>query len=291
MDQLDWEDLRLFRELGANTTFRAAAAKAGISHSTLSRRMDTLEANVGAQLFVRNSRGFRLTQQGQALLSAVGKASDEFDAGLREIAGADQHMHGTIRITLPDFIAYYGLLDQIATFQTRYPAIDLQFDVSYDNADLARREADIAIRLVEIDAYPDSMLFGRKVAQSHASGYASKAYLDAHDLNDPAGGAVWLGWHPDEPQDWIARTPYPHLPARGAFNHAELQHHAARAGLGLSYLPVCIGDADPDLVRLAGMDAIPARDIWIVTHSDLRKAERLRVFRHWLSEALNSVNL
>ncbi len=287
---MDWEDFRLFSILGSATTLRAAAARAGISHSTLSRRMETLEARVGARLFIRGPRGFELTEEGVSLRSAVAKASDAFDTGLRGITGADKEMRGVIRITLPDFIAYYGLLQQMASFQDLHPNINLQVDISYDTADLTRREADIAIRLVGIGQSPDDTLVGRKVAQSHASGYASRAYLAEHDLSDPSGGAVWLGWAPDTPQSWIADTPYPHLLARGSYNHAELQHHAARAGLGLSYLPVSIGEADPDLVRLPGMVPKPARDIWVLTHADLRKTERLRVFRKWIGEAITAAN-
>jgi DNA-binding transcriptional LysR family regulator len=286
----DWEDFRLFSVLAGATTLRAAASRAGISHSTLSRRMETLEASVGASLFSRGPRGFELTEEGTRLQAAIARAADAFDGGLRDIAGAELNMKGVIRVTLPDFVAYYGLLDQMASFQATYPEIDFEVDVSYDTADLNRREADIAIRLVEIGQTPADTLFGRKVWQSHACGYASKAYLAAHDLNDPSGGAVWLGWAPKSHQDWVASTPYPLLPARGSYNHAELQHQAARAGLGLSYLPISIGDADPDLLRLPKMVPRPARDIWVLTHADLKNTERLKVFRHWIGEAIRQGN-
>ncbi len=287
---MNWDDLGLFQAFAGASTLRAAAAKAGISHSTLSRRMDVLEARVGTRLFVRGPRGVALTEEGTALLETVGRASDVLDEGLRTIAGAQTGMRGLIRLTVPDFVAFYGLLHRLPEFEAAYPEITFEVSVSYGTADLSRREADIAIRFVGIGQSPDDVLVGRKIAQSHACGYASRDYLSAHDLSDPDCGAVWLGWAPDEAQDWIADTPYPHLPARGAFNHAELQHHAARAGLGLSYLPIIIGDADPALVRLPAMEPKPARDIWVLSHADLRHTERLRAFRLWLGDVIRSEN-
>lgn len=294
MDQtgivMDWEDYRLFSILSGVSTLRAAALRAGISHSTLSRRMDTLEVRIGSRLFIRGPRGFELTKDGVRLQEAVSKAAEAFDDGVRAITGADMRMKGSIRLTLPDFIAYYGILDELKAFQTENPDISLEIDVSYETANLTKLQADVAIRLVEIGQSPEDTLVGRKVAQSHASGYASKDYLATHDIENPSCSAVWLGWAPGSRQDWIAKTPYPHFPARGSFNHAELQHHAARAGLGLSYLPTCIGEADPDLVRLPGMVAMPARDIWVLSHADLKATERLRVFREWIGDIVRKAN-
>lgn len=289
--RMNWDDFRLFNILARTTTIRAAASVAGISHSTLSRRMDALEAQVGAQLFSRGPRGFQLTAQGRAFQTAVAQAEVALDDGLRTITGADDRLAGQIKLTLPDFVAYYCVLDQLPAFQAQYPDITLDIDVSYDTANLTRREADVAIRFVPIGTTPDDVLVGRKVGQSHAAGYATQAYLKDVDLSSPQGGAAWLGWSHEDSQDWIERTPYPYLPIYGYFNHAELQHHAARAGLGISYLPSCIGEADPDLVRLPNMSPMPARDIWVLTHADLRKTQRMKVFRDWLVDTLRNGNL
>ena len=284
----DWDDLRLFQALANAATVRAAAAGLGISHSTLSRRLDTLEGRLGVALFDRGPRGFKLAEAGAILLESVDDASASFDRGLLQVAGLDRRMEGSIRITLPDFLAFYCLLESLESFRATHPKIDLEVDISYTTFNLDRREADVAIRLIALDQSPPPSLIGRKVGISAATGFATDAYLQGKDLTDPKCGAVWLGWSPDDSIEWIAETPYPHLPVYGVFNHAELQHHAAVAGIGIAYLPLIIGDNDPRLHRIPGMTPKPARDIWVLSHADLRETVRMKALRDWVSQALVS---
>lgn len=274
--QLDWDDLRCFLAMGEETTLRSAAGALKVSHSTLLRRLHALEAQLGARLYDRQPRGFALTEEGRTLLGALLRAQDAIDDGVRKIIGKDERLEGPIRLSVPDFLAFYCLLEPLRAFQDAHPAIDLHVDITYEAADLTRREADIAVRMTLLDDNPPEGLVGRKVLQSAATGYATPAYLERYDLSDPLGGAVWLGWKSGAPQRWIAETPYAHLPARGAYNHAELQHHAALAELGMAYIPTVIGDSDKRLVRAPNMTPKPARDIWVLTHADLRETSRMR---------------
>ena len=282
----NWDDLRVFLAMGEAKTLRAAATALGVSHSTLLRRLEALERTVGAALFHRHSRGVTVTAEGRDLLTSLRRADDAIHDGMRKVAGKDARLQGPVRLSLPDFLAFYCLLTPLRAFQKAHPAIDLEIDISYATADLARREADIAVRMTYLDEDPPEGLVGRKILQSYATAYATPDYLARHDLSDPAGGAAWLGWKAGSSNEWTADTPYPHLPVRGAYNHAELQHHAALAEHGVAYMPTLIGDTDPRLVRLPGMTAKPARDIWILTHADLRDTARMRVLRDFISAAL-----
>ncbi len=272
---IDWDDLRLFQALARHPTVRAAASALGISHSTMSRRLDRLEHQVGAALFERGPRGFTLTDAGHQLLASVDAAADQFDAGLLKVSGLDQRLAGPIRLTLPDFLAFYCLLVPLRVFQARHPEIALEIDISYAAFDLDRREADVAVRMIGVDETPPETLVGRRVAVSYATGYG---VADATQC--------WLGWAQDDDEAWVRQTPYPDWPISGSYNHAELQHHAAVAGLGMAYLPCIIGDSDARLDRLPQMVPKPARDIWVLTHRDLRETARMKVLRDFIAEAL-----
>lgn len=286
MPDTNWDDYRLFAALAKTGSVRRAAGLLGTSHSTLSRRMSELEAHLGAQLFERGTHGFRLTEAGEVLRANVGDAGAAIDRGNRQLTGLDDRMSGPLRATMPDLLAFYLLLPAIGTFQEAHPDVELEIDISYTAHDLDRRDADVAIRMVHVGASPPLSLVGRKVAVSHATGYASRSYLGRYDLDDPDGGAAWLGWAADDDGEWIARSSHPHLPKVMALNHAELQHHAVRSGLGLGTLPCIIGDTDPDLVRIADVEPRPARDIWVLTHEDLRSTARMRAFRDAMVEAI-----
>ena len=284
--QEDWDDYRLFAELAHRGTVRGAAAVLGTSHSTLSRRLSAMEARLGAQLFERGTHGFRLTEAGETLLASVERAGEALDEGRRRLTGIDERMAGPIRVTLPDLLLVNLLLSAIEAFREAHPAVEIELDVSYDAFDLNRREADVAIRMVHLGTSPPPSLVGRKVATSYATGYGHPDYLATHDVTKPDGGAAWLGWAVNDDGAWREKTSHPHLPLCYRINHAEMQRHAAREGLGLAYLPCIIGDTDPDLVRLPDAEPKPARDVWVLTHADLRETARMRAFRDAMTDAL-----
>ena len=284
----DWDDYRLFAALAETGSVRGAAARLGTSHSRLSRRLTAFETRLGAQLFERGTHGFRLTEAGELLRADVERARSALDAGRRRLTGIDERMEGPIRVTLPDILLVNLLLPTVRAFRDAHPAVEIELDVTYAASDLNRREADVAIRMVHLDAAPPPSLVGRKVATSHACGYAHPDYLAEHDLADPSGGAVWLGWAADDDGAWLSKTAHPRLPVAYSINHAEMQRHAARAGLGLAYLPCIIGDTDPDLVRVPGTEPMPARDVWVLTHGDLRQTARMRAFRDASTKAIRA---
>ena len=287
-DRDDWDDYRLFSALAETGSVRGAAARLGTSHSRLSRRLSTLEARLGAQLFERGTHGFILTEAGALLREDVAAAHEALDRGRRRLTGIDERMEGPIRVTLPDLLLVNLLLPAVRAFGNGHPAVEIELDATYAASDLGRREADVAIRMVHLGASPPQSLVGRRVATSYACGYAHPALLAAHDLADPDGGASWLGWAEEDDGAWRAKTSRPHLPLRYRVNHAEMQRHAARGRLGLAYLPCIIGDTDPDLVRVPGETPAPARDIWVLTHEDLRQTARMRAFRDAATEAIRA---
>ena len=284
----DWDDYRLFAALAETGSVRGAAAMLGTSHSRLSRRLTAFEARLGAQLFERGTHGFTLTEAGELLRADVGVAREALDRGRRRLTGIDERMEGPIRVTLPDLLLVNLLLPTIHAFGNAYPSVEIELETTYAASDLNRREADVAIRMVHLGTAPPANLIGRKVATSHACGYAHPDVLTAHDLGDPNGGAAWLGWAEDDDGAWRAGTSRPHLPLRYRINHAEMQRHAALEGLGLAYLPCIIGDTDPALVRVPGEVPRPARDIWVLTHEDLRQTARMRAFREAATEAIRA---
>jgi DNA-binding transcriptional LysR family regulator len=284
----DWNDYQLFAELARVGSVRTSAARLGTSHSTLSRKISALELRLGVTLFERSTKGFSLTEAGATLLQSIEQAATSIDEGRRAIDGADTRMSGPMRVTMPDLLAYQLLLPVVREFGRSHPEIDIEVDVSYEAFDLARREADVAIRMVHVGQLPPSNLIGRKVATSFATGFASPDYLRSYDLDDPESGAVWLGWEAGGNTSWVHTTSHPHLPVSMSMNNAELQRHAAKASLGIAYIPCIMGDADDGLVRIPNSSPKPARDVWVLTHEDLRQTARMRAFRDVVSNALRS---
>jgi DNA-binding transcriptional LysR family regulator len=282
---IDWDDVRLFLELTRRGSARSAAQALGMSHSTVVRRVDRLESDLGARLFDRDFTGYRPTPAGQTLLDSALKAEEALLAADRQLHGSDASLSGEITLTMPDILAYYFLMPELVTFTERYPEIDLKMLISYDVFDLARREADIALRAYGTSRMPPEDLVGRRLISVPSCYYASETYLERHDPAAENTTARWVGWGEDEPHpEWVRNSPYPHIPAYGYLDNAMLQAKAVECGLGLGTLPCFVGDALPGVVRLPGCEPYSNYDLWMLTHPDLRDTARHRVFREFIAD-------
>ena len=282
---IDWDDVRLFLELTRRGSARGAAQALGVSHSTVVRRVERLESNLGTRLFDRDFTGYRPTPAGQTLLDSAVKAEEAILAADRQLHGRDASLSGEITLTLPDILAYFFLMPELVTFAERYPDIELKMLISYDIFDLARREADIALRVYVDKRQPPDDLIGRKLETVSSCYYASEEYLANHDPYAADSTARWIGWSDDEPYpEWVRRSPFPHIPAHGYLNNAMLQARAVQCGLGLGTLPCFVGDALSGVVRIPGCEPFSTYELWMLTHPDLRDTARHRVFRDFIAE-------
>ena len=279
----NWDDIRLFLALSQHGSARGAADTLGLSHSTIARRVDHLEARLDARLFDRDVSGYRLTSAGEAMKESALRAEDAILSAERKLQGQDAQLSGEIRITTSDIVATNLLMDDLVVFSRLYPEIDLNVLISYDLFDLGRREADIAIRFMGQNRMPPGDLVGRRLVTAASCYYASESYLAKHNPRKKGSGARWIGWNDDERfPEWVKLSPFPNVPAYGKFNNAPMQVQAALHGMGLTILPCFLGDMTDGLQRIPGCKPHQNYDIWLLSHPDLRDAARLRTFRKFI---------
>jgi DNA-binding transcriptional LysR family regulator len=280
----DWDAFRFFLAGARRGSIRAAAADLGVNHSTVSRRIDAFEKKLDVRVFERLPSGYFLTQAGEEMLQSAERVEQETTTAERRVAGRDARLSGLLRVTLPDSLAQKLLMPDLVAFSEAHPEIDLELDVTSSMADLARREADVAIRLSND---PPGYLVGRRLLKYAKAIYASKAYLTRHDLLDGADKLRWIGWNDTVPDpQWVRESPYPQAPARNRIGSSMVQLEATKAGMGLGLLPCYMGDTEPALRRLPPGKPIPDRDIWLLTHEDLRHTARVRRFLDSMAEAI-----
>ena len=251
-----------------------AARALGINHSTAFRKLRLLERRIGEPLFDRLPGGcYEPTPLGERVALTAERLSEEVHQLNRAVLGADQRLSGPLRITTSESIAQSLLLPHLRAFQERHPGIDLELDVSIRQLDLARREADLAVRTVRP---VDGGLWGRKVAS-----IAWASYKGRTRANGSPHHAEYIGWVAPfsvRAASWIEKASGGD---RIRFRSSSLlqQQRAARAGLGVAVLPCYLGDADPTLERAAPRPITELRDeLWIVAHEQLRSTVRIRAF-------------
>lgn len=279
---LNWDDLRFLLALRRAGSLGGGARALGVEASTMSRRLASLEATLGVQLGARTPEGFVLNDAGDL----VGELAESVDSGLadlvRRIGGDDQRAEGLVRLSATESMTPF-LMTGLQPLRSEHPAIQVQLVVSSAALDLARREADIAIRLFREQS---AALVARKVGEIGWSVYAARQYLEKRDLvlgaapepgclrghpivgyGGPAArspGATWLSAHA-EPADVVLRSE--NVPGVAA---------AVKAVAGVSVIPCFYAQGDPGLVRLT--PAVVARsEVFLVIPPDHRRTVRVRL--------------
>ena len=270
IQDLNWDDVRVFLTAMRASSLREVAEELGISHPTAGRRVSALEKRLGLLLFHRRSDGLHPTPEALTLAAAAEDVERAMLALGRVAQAADPELRGPVVVTVPQALATDLLMPDFVAFSQRWPQIELEVLASSAIRDLAQREADVAIRIVPVGQLPGEDLAGRKAAVAWQAVYGT--------------GEAWIGWR-DGPQSLSAAgEPDPDgLPVRGVMGDLPLQRAACAAGLGLARLPCFY--ADPHLPRRSEPE--PGGDIWVLVHPDLRRNPRLRIFRDAIVAALD----
>jgi DNA-binding transcriptional LysR family regulator len=284
----DWNDLRLVLALARARSLPGAAAALGVNHSTAYRRLAALEARLGIRLFDKAAGGYRATEAGQRMAGAAERVEAETLALDRAITGQDTSLSGSLKVTSSETLAYRVLTGLLADFRRQHPGIRVELSIDNRQLDLSRREADVALRATRPT---EGDLFGRKVADIAWTIYGSRGYLAEHGM--PAGIAdaakfAFIGWEDGarvRAAEWLADA----VPAAAVvYRSSSLVNQlvAVQNNIGLAVLPCYLGDPEPDLVRTAPPMRELTRELWLITHSDLRQTARVRAFFDVIGEGL-----
>lgn len=287
LTDLNWSDLKFFLAVARGGSLAKAANALGVTHSTVFRRISSLEAAVGSKLFARQPEGYRLTAGGDEVLVHVERIADRIDELQRLLDNRNQQPRGVINLTAPHNLAYRYLPGYLVEFRRHYPHIQVNLLVGNDELNLSRREADLAIRATQA---PPEHLIGHKLFALTWGAYAAPAYLAEHSApaceNDLQQHAIITSHHDLlrlPAYEWVER----HIPTQQIVARcSDLIGMAALAvaGLGIALLPD--DQAKPELQRLFTFGPGRHSDLWLLSHPDLRDNLGLNALKAFISEKL-----
>jgi DNA-binding transcriptional LysR family regulator len=281
---MEWNDVQIFLALIRAGSVRGAGKKLAISHATVARRIDAFEKRLGVSLFNRLKTGYELTKAGEDLIAAAENVEAELHAIQRKLVGQDKKLAGTIRVTTTEMVATNLLLPDLAKFMTTYPHTKIEMIETYQALDLSRREADIALR---IGKNPPDNLIARKLCGISIAEYASKTYIENHDLEDPQSASRISHVSMDYPPSEFDNSQFNRLPIRAGFNTFRLQMEAAKHDVGIAKLPCFVAEKEPELVRISPKSLVEGGSIWLLRHPDTRATSRLRVFSEFIMDSIS----
>lgn len=275
---LDWNDLRYFLAVARTGSTLAASKQLKVSQATVSRRIAALEQVIGVEIFSRKPSGYSLTQRGELLLPAAEAVEESILAFSDQVALETRRVSGTVRLTTVESAANAWVIPALAQFRTRFPDVRVEIITTDDNLDLARGEADLAIRFGNKPT--EDALIVRHLTDMEESFYAS------HELVARLGMPACLAEVARFPlvtsmddtgmiNGWISD----HLP------DAEIAHRtnrlssiiaSVRTGIGASILPCLMGDDIRGLVRVGPPIAELTTPGWMVTTDQARRQPHVR---------------
>ena len=289
----DWDDLKHLLAVARHGSTLAAGRALGLDQSTVQRRLTALERRFGQALVRRQPSGYQLTEFGQTLLPHAERVEDAVAMFKQHLATAAAEVAGIIRVTCPEPIVFRitqsTLLER---FRERHPALQVHFVMSDKYIDLAKGEADVALRSGDTD---DGDLVGRKIGDSVWAIYASTTYIERHGspqrVEDLPRHAL-VGFDDTMAKHRIAawlRKIAPGAVLAARTNSVLGLVYSAKAGIGVAPLPIALGDAEPDLVRVIEPVAELTR-IWrVLTTPELRHTPRVAAFFEFIVDEIDTL--
>jgi DNA-binding transcriptional LysR family regulator len=284
-----WDELRTFGEVARGGSLSGAARQLGLTQPTVGRHLDALEAALGVTLFTRSPRGLTPTPAALALgphVEAMAAAAGALGRAASGEAAADR---GTVRVTASDVIGCEVLPPILAGFHAEHPGIALELTLTNRTEDLARRDADIAVRMVRPT---QSGLVARRIGYSRIRLYAHRDYLarfgEPRSLADLANHCV-IGFDRDN-STFRAAGEFAERLTREDFgfrcDNDLAQLAALRFGVGIGGCQEHLARRTPELVAVLPNTIHYALEVWVVMHENLKATRRVRLLFDHLAAGL-----
>ena len=289
-------DLTAFAAVAGHRSFRRAADELGLSPSSLSHAMRTLERNLGVRLLNRTTRSVSPTEAGERLLGRLAPALRNLDLALGEVDAFREGPSGTVRINAPEVAARLLLARVVPVVLARYPALAVDLVTEGRFVDIVADGFDAGVRLGE--AVPRDMVAVRFDGDARFVPVATSDYLDRAGL-------------PSTPDDLLAHACIRHRLASGKLYRWEFERHgqevsidppgritldnigamveAAADGLGIAFVPEraarpYLGDGRLVAVLTDWCPTIPGLFLYYPGHRQVPSG--LRAFINTLREVL-----
>lgn len=281
-----WDLYRSFLEVLRTGSLSAAARSLRLTQPTVGRHIASLEAHLGGRaLFTRHRSGLLPTEMAIELRSHAESISAAAGALLRAASAQETALSGTVRLSASEVIGAEVLPPLIADFRARHPGVVVELSLSNQSADLLRRDADIAVRMVRPT---QKALVAKRIGKTAVGLHASRAYVEARGIPrriDDLAGHSLIGF--DRAPSVSRPLNLPSVLTRERFAlrcDSDLGQLAAiRAGVGIGMCQYGVA-REPPLVSILPQELRLELEMWVVMHEVLRTTARVKLmFDHLIA--------
>ena len=285
-----WDLYRSFLAVLRLGSLSAAGRALGLTQPTIGRHIAALQACLGGRvLFTRSQTGLMATAAAHELRPHAEDMAAAAAAFVRMGSGNLEETAGIVRLAAADVIGVEVLPAILAEFRYKYPNTVIELSLSNQMADLLRRDADIAVRMVRPR---QKALLAKRVGTVALGFHAHRRYLERFGYPERLEDLVHhtlIGFDRTLPSaNLLNAVPLPVSRELFAFrcDNDLAQMAALRSGFGIGICQTGIAGRDPNLLPLLGKQFKADMEIWIVMHNDLKRISRMRLMFDHLALSL-----
>ena len=285
----DWTLVRSFLAVLEQGSLLGASRQLQTSQPTIGRHVKELEAQLRVVLFERTGRGLLPTEAALRLADGARAMQSGADQLARQVLGVERAEKGTVRITASQPVACYVLPTVLARMRVTLPDVHVELVSSNSVSNLLRREADIAVRMVQPE---QATLIARRVAHVAIKACAHTDYLRRRGIPRQAADLLTHELIGGDRNDEILKG-FAHLGLALTREQFVLKTddliavwQAVRAGLGVGFVSEHLIRTDSAVVPLLPKLKIPSLPVWLAVHKEIRTNKRIRAVYDFLSDAL-----
>lgn len=274
---MQWNDVRTFLAVAESGSLSAAARRLKLSQPTVGRRIQAIERSLGMSLFDRRPDGLALTAAGAELLPVAADMARAADTIERQRPALEGSLAGVVRIAAGGWMSRF-LSGHALELTAGLPGLEIEVFNAYQFANLARREADLALRNRRPE---DGKLAVRRLPHPLYAVYGHRRYVQDNPKARTEArfrACRWVGFDETNAHLPTARWLSARLRQTPALRCTQAVNilDGIKGRVGLGVIPCFVGDQEADLVRVSAPLADDRSQLWLVIHEDLRQAPRVR---------------
>ena len=272
---LKWDDFQLVLAVRRGGSLSGAARLLEVRHTTIGRRLDAIEKELGRPLFERGQSMLITTELGDEMVSHAERMESEAMRFKGKASTQSHTPYGLVRVATMPWIISDVIVPALPDCLATYPGIEVETIGDVRERSLNRWEAELALRFEP-----------KPKIQEHCEPVGEVSYAVYAPAGVDADALPWIAFGEDvagtAPARWVASKRRSDAPTPFRAHDAGFIRRAIRAGVGKGLIPELLGETDSSLVRLSTAQPELVRPVYVLMHEDMRHVTRITAMISWL---------
>jgi DNA-binding transcriptional LysR family regulator len=285
----NWDDIRIFLAVARNSGMAAAAQNLNVNHTTVARRLSSLETTMKTRLVLRTTAGVTLTPAGTDFMRFAERMEAEALAADQHLRSRDGNIAGKVRLATREAFGQWLVCPKIGELHARYPDLVLELVPESRTFSLLKHDVDISVTVTHPS---QNRLIAQKLTDYRLGLFASHQYLEREgpvkSIEDLKSRQVI--WYVEDMIDMDVPRYFKDIvsTSRSAFRATNIlaQYAATISGAGLGILQLYQAAQDPALVRVLPDEVEETLSYWLSVHPDSRNLPNVRAVMDFLIEII-----